>query len=102
MVVMSLETGLWIFVLIFAPLTGAALGWLVILQPLLRAERNVQRLLEGEPDREELAELIRRDPSSENIGRAREMVKGVLPYMSPGDRSQISSALNQDSVRGRA
>ena len=102
LVVISLETDLWIFVLVFTPLTGAALGWLSIVQPQLRAERNVQRLLEDEPGREELAELILRNPSSENIRRAREMVLGVLPHMSPGDRRLISSTLNQASIRGRA
>ena len=98
---MSLETALVICVFVTAPVIGAVLGWLSI-RPKLRAERNIQYLLEKEPGREELAELILRNPNSENIQKAREMVIGVLQYMSPGDRRQISSVLNQDSVRGRA
>ena len=98
---MSLETTLGICVLIAAPIMGAGLGWLSI-RPKLRAERSIQSLLEKEPGRDELAELILRNPNSENIQKAREMVIGVLHYMSPGDRRQISSALNQDSIRGRA
>ena len=98
---MPLETALWICVLVSAPIIGAGLGWLSI-RPKLQAERNIQSLLEKEPGREELAELILRNPNSENIKKAREMVIGVLSSMSPGDRRQISSALNQDSIRGRA
>ena len=98
---MEAETIFGVCLLVSAPFIGLGLGWLSI-RPKLRAERNIQRLLENEPGREELAELILRNPNSENIQKAREMVIGVLQYMSPGDRGQISSALNQDSIRGRA
>lgn len=99
---MEAETIFGVCLLASAPFIGLSLGWLSIIHPKLRAERNIQRLLENEPGREELAELILRNPNSENIRKAREMVIGILQDMSPGDRRQISSALNQDSIRGRA
>ena len=67
-----------------------------------RAEQNLQRLLQDTPGRDDLAELISRNPNSENIQRGRELIISVLESMSSRDRKEISSGLYQDSVRGRA
>lgn len=98
---MEAESIFGICLLASAPFIGLGLGWLSI-RPKRRAERNLQRLLEDEPGREALTELILSNPNSENIQKAREMVISVLQKMSPEDRRQVSSALNQDSIRGRA
>ncbi len=84
-----------------APFLGMALAWLSI-RPKRQAEQNLQRLLKNAPGREDLAELILRNPNSENIQKGRELVISVLDSMSPKDRRQISSSLYQDSIRGRA
>ncbi len=87
--------------IVAAPFLGMALAWLSI-RPKRQAEQNLQRLLKNAPGREDLAELILRNPNSENIQKGRELVISVLDSMSPKDRRQISSSLYQDSIRGRA
>lgn len=98
---MSLETALGIGWLVAAPIIGVGLGWLSV-RSKLRAERNLQNLLEKNTECLELADLILRQPNSENIQKGRELVIKSLECLSPRDRSQIMSALNQDSIRGRA
>ena len=67
-----------------------------------RAEQNLQRLLQDTPGRDDLAELILRNPNSENIQKGRELIISVLESMSRKDRKELSSGLYQDSIRGRA
>lgn len=98
---MSLETALGISWLIAAPFIGLGLGWLSI-RSKLRAERNLRRMLESEPERDAVAQRILRNPNSQNIQQGRDLVVGLLESMSPEDRREIMSALNQDSIRGRA
>ena len=99
---MATETILGICGLVAAPLVGLGLGLFIIILPKRRAEQKIERLLKDVPARDEVAELILRNPNSENIQKGRELVISVLESMSGGDRRQISSSVYQDSIRGRA
>ena len=99
---MAIEDILGISGLIAAAILGVGLGWFTIILPKSRAEQNIERLLKDAPGREDLAELILRNPNSENIQRGRELIIGTLESLSPKDRREISSGLYQDSIRGRA
>lgn len=99
---MELETALGITWMVAAPLLGLALGWFLMIRPIRRAEQNLRQLLKDAPGREELAELILQNPTSENIQKGRELVISVLDSLSRKDRKEIASGFYQDSIRGRA
>ena len=99
---MTTETILGICGLVAALFTGLGLGLYTIILPKRRAEQNIERLLKDVPAREEVAEQILQNPNSENIQKGRELVISVLESMSQRDRREISSAVFQDSIRGRA
>lgn len=99
---MDAETIFGVCLLVSAPIIALGLGWFTIILPKSRAEQNIERLLSDAPDRENMAELILRNPNSENIQRGRELIISVLESLSPKDRREISSGLYQDSIRGRA
>lgn len=84
-----------------AGVVGAALGGYSIYRKH-RAEKNLQSLLNDAPGREELAELILQNPTSENIQKGRELVISVLDSLSRKDRKEIASGFYQDSIIGRA
>ena len=88
--------------MVAAAILGAGLGWFTILRPSRRAEKSMEQLLRDAPGREEVAELILQNPNSENIQKGRELVINTLGSLSRRDRKQISSAVYQDSIRGRA
>lgn len=67
-----------------------------------RAERNLLILLNDDPEKATLAELILQNPSMENIQKARELVIRAVNTMSKRDQREISRGLYQDSVKGRA
>ena len=99
---MELGTALGISWLVAAPFLGGAIAWFSMIRPKRRAEQNLQQLLKDAPGREELAELILQNPTSENIQKGRELVISVLDSLSRKDRKEIASGFYQDSIRGRA
>ncbi len=98
---MDIGTALGISWIAFCAAVGLAVGWRSI-SAKRRAERNLRLLLDGIPERENLAELILRNPNTENIQKGRTLVISVVDSLSPRDRREISSGLYQDSVEGRA
>ena len=98
---MTLESTMEIVSFVAGFFAGVGLGWFAV-YPKRRADRNIQQILDKMPEREEVAQQILVNPNSENIQRGRDLVVRVLESISPEDRRQILSALNQESVRGRA
>ncbi len=91
--------------LTWAALVLAAVGLLISVRSVVTkhiAERNLQLKLEGDTEREALAEQILLNPNTENIQKGRELIINAMDSMSRRDRREISSGLNQDTVGGRA
>ena len=99
---MELGTALGISWLVAAPILGGVIAWFSMIRPKQRAEQNLQQLLKDAPGREELAELILQNPTSENIQKGRELVISVMDSLSRKDRKEIASGFYQDSITGRA
>ena len=91
--------------LTWAALVLAAVGLLISVRSVVTkhiAERNLQLKLEGDTEREALAEQILLNPNTENIQKGRELIINAMDSMSRRDRREIASGLNQDTVGGRA
>ena len=91
--------------LTWAALVLAAVGLLISVRSVVTkhiAERNLQLKLEGDTEREALAEQILLNPNTENIQKGRELIIKALDSMCSRDRREIASGLYQDTARGRA
>ena len=92
----------WTITIVVSLTLAAVLSRLWIFGPYRRAQRNLDRLLDENPEREQLAEAILQDPTIANIRQGREMVYQALQRMNDRDRREINSGFYQESDRGRA